>query len=159
MCDPRRPMGHSPQMHPERPVLGPEPLKDPRNFVPPLEPMYGPDAWDNASEVDPRSDCGRCGNGVRAHGIICGACERVHPDHQRKLTAERRNDPRREQKPAAKARADPRTKKAIAAEKAADKRAKRTARDQKRMADAYRAFRGNPEADAWAERVGLKVAG
>jgi hypothetical protein len=150
--------GHSPSMHPKRPVLGPEPLKDPRNFVPPLEPMFGPRGWDRASEVDPRTSCARCGNSVRARGIVCGGCTAVHPDHDRKLTAERRADPAPEKKPAARPKAAPRSPAARKAIAAAEKRDKLTARTRKRMLEAYRRCKGVPEADAWAARLGLLAA-
>lgn len=153
--------GYSPQMHPLRKaeILGPEPLHDPRNFVPPLSPMFGPAAWDASCEVGPLDACERCGNAVRAVWIFCAGCHRVNPDHQRKLAGERRNDP----KPVVKASAKPKAaaKGMTAGERKAaviaEKRAKRTARDQKRLLDAYRAHRGDVEADAWAERVGLPV--
>lgn len=150
--------GHSCSMHPKRPVLGPEALADPRNFVPPLEPMYGPRAWDRASEVDPRSSCERCGNVVRALGIVCGGCARVHPDNQRKLTAERRRDPVPEKKPATRPRAAPVSARARQIAALAERRALKTARDRKRMLEAFMRFKGHPDADAWAARLGLAEA-
>lgn len=144
--------------HPSIPDRPPERLHHQSNYVLPLVPMYGPAPWDSKSEVAPRAACERCGGHVLSHWIVCGGCHRVHPDNQRKLSAERRNDPQADPKPKPKCDAAPKTEKQRRAAAIAEKRAKITARNQKRMADAYRAFKGNPEADAWAEKLGLKAA-
>lgn len=149
-------------IHPKRPILGPEPLFDVRNWVPPLEPMYGPQAWDFASEVSPRTACARCGGVIRAHGIVCGACHRVHDDHQRKLTSERRCDPLPEAKaPKARARPAGETAAQKVAAKLAEKREKKTARDRRRFEQAISRFRNDPAVRAWAAEndLSLKATG
>lgn len=153
--------GYSPQMHPARKAepKRPERLVDVRNYVPPLSPMFGPAPWSTSCDVGPRDACERCGNVVRADWIFCAGCHRVSRENQRKLTAERRCDPKADPKPKPKPEAVPKTAREKKVAALAEKRAKRTARDQKRLLDAYRAFKGQPEADAWAERVGLKTAG
>lgn len=149
---------HSPGMHPERKILGPERLFDPRNFVPPLEPIYGPRAWDNTSEVGPRDACGRCGGSVRADGIFCAGCHRVARTNQAKLTSERRCDPKPEAKaPKAKARPANETAARKKAADLADKRARKTARDRRRFEQAIARFRADPAVRAWATEQDLTL--
>jgi hypothetical protein len=113
----------------ERPRYGrdPERPSDPRNYVVPLEPIFGCRAWEKSSEVRSSEFCGTCDASFTPPAHYRPCCARVHPANERKLANERarRPAPPREKKyePPAKALSRKQRRELVQKMKAKDRKA------------------------------------